>query len=282
MKRISIVLFILVSIFFNCNVSFAQDMVHKPILIEGSEKIPVMHEQRDERYVKFLSASVKISVNGSAGSGTICYYDQESGFAYVISCGHLWNGDKSYDPKNMGEAKITIWYQNDVKLNEPKSYDAQVLFWSNQRGFDSSLVRFKPDWKPDYFPISSNFEVSKGMDLHSMGCDGGHEVARYGVRVKEYIRPDILTELNSPRPGRSGGGLLSDDELVGICWGTSDTVSGEGTGYFTPLDSIRVVFAKNKHEWLLNVKKRGYPVYDWDNPSRKYDMHFVPVPSIAF
>jgi len=282
MKRISIVMFILVSILFNCNASFPQEAVQKPILIEGSNKILVLHEQRNEKYVDLLSASVKISVDGSAGSGTICYYDQDSGFAYVISCGHLWSGDKNYDPKSHGKAKITTWYHNELKLQSPKSYDAQVLFWSNQRGFDSSLMRFKPDWIPDYFPISSKFEVSKGMNLNSLGCDGGHEVARYGVRVIEYKEPDILTELNSPRPGRSGGGLLSEDELVGICWGTSDTVSGEGTGYFTPLSSIRTVFTRNKHEWLLNVKKRGYPIYDWSDPSRKYDMHFVPVPSIAF
>jgi hypothetical protein len=237
-------------------------------------------EQRDERYADLLSASVKISVHGSSGSGTICYYDEELNWAYVISCGHLWEGDRAYNKNGNGSANVIIWYKNGVKLQEIKSYEAEVLFWSNKRGYDSSLIRFKPDWKPKYFPIAREFKGSKGMILNSLGCDGGKEVARYEVKFLEYNNLDIITEKNSPRPGRSGGGLINDDsELVGICWGTSD-ITGSGIGFFTPISSIVTVFTANKHEWLLNIEKNSelIPIYDWTNPGRTYEKHFIPSP----
>lgn len=281
MKRISLVLFILLSLVLFRN-GLAEPLY--PILRDSNAtqvNLLVPKEQRDDKYIKFLAASVKISVNGAAGSGTICHYSEDSGWAYVVSCGHLWDGDKKYDPKNTEKARVVVWYKNDQKLPQPESYDCEVLFWSNERGFDSSLVRFRPEWKPNYFPIARHFHPEKGQILNSLGCDGGKEVARYEVKFVEYRKPDLITELNSPRPGRSGGGLITNEgEIVGICWGTSDT-SGDGIGYFTPISSIKNVFTKNKHEWILNYRKdiEVIPIYDWDCPGKKYERHYVPIPN---
>ena len=268
-----------------CNWAFSNPPVH-PILKESATQVNLIPiEQRDDKYIKFLAPSVKIAVNGAAGSGTICYYDPDSDWAYVISCGHLWEGDKKYTPSKPEKAKIIVWYHNEKRLNEPKSYEAEALFWSNKRGFDASLIRFKPDWTPNYFPIATHFHETSGTILNSMGCDGGKEVARYEVKFVEKRPPDLITELNSPRPGRSGGGLLTDEgKLVGVCWGTSDISSGDGIGYFTPISSIKKVFVENKHEWLLNIHKEieTIKIYDWDNPSRTYDRHFVPIPNFLF
>jgi hypothetical protein len=259
-----------------CN-AFSQGIT-KPLLVETAKlELLIPNEQRDEKYAKFLSCSVKVSSGGGSGSGTICGYDSE--FAYVISCGHLWDGDKPYSKITAHKAKIFTWYQNSIKLSEPKSYDAEILFWSNQRGYDVSLLRFKPDWIPDYFPIASEFKPKENMSLNSMGCDGGKEVARYEVKIQEFNGTDLVTIMNSPRPGRSGGGLLTEDgELVGVCWGTSDTVSGDGIGFFTKIQSIKEVFVKNEHEWLLGLKKHSIPIIDWDFPERTYARDFVPFP----
>jgi hypothetical protein len=241
----------------------------------------VLDEQRDEKYIDLLRVSVKVSVSGGSGSGTICHYDPSTGWAHVISCGHLWSGNRDYNPSSKVPAKVIAWYKDGPRLESPRTYDAEALFWSNSRGHDVSLLRFKPDWHARYAPVASSFSHDKGTVLNSMGCDGGREVARYEVRIDAYIHPDIRTSLNSPRPGRSGGGLLTDDgTLVGICWGTSEISSGDGTGFFTPLGSIRTVFERNGHGWLLNFAwdARRIPVLDHDSPGRKYDMHFVPVP----
>lgn len=280
-KRIFLTLVIFLGLFC-CDQSYS-DQPSYPILKESTTLVNLnLLEQRDEKYVKFLSASVRISVKGSSGSGTICYFDEDSNWAYIVSCGHLWDGDKKYTPESNEKARITVWYHNNKKLEEPKNYEADVLFWSNARGYDSSLIRFKPDWTPNYFPIANSFKEIKGEKLNSLGCDGGKEVARYEVVFFENNPPDIITKLNSPRPGRSGGGLLTDEgNLVGICWGTSDTVSGNGIGYFTPISSIRKVFKENKHEWLIGIGQEldKIQIYDWNSPKTKYDKGFIPRPN---
>jgi hypothetical protein len=241
----------------------------------------VLNEQRDKRFQELLRVSVKISVSGAAGSGTICHYEESSGWAYVISCGHLWSGDKGYDPGSPGNAKITTWYHDGPRLDAPSSHDAEVLFWSNRRGYDVSLLRFRPEWNCSHAPILMGFSAKSGMHLNSMGCDGGKEVARYEVVVNAPDGTDLVTKINSPRPGRSGGGLLTDDGfLVGVCWGTSDVSSGDGVGFFTPLKAIKDVFGSNGHAWLLSsgLDATLIPVLDQEEPEAKYGRNFVPMP----
>lgn len=255
----------------------------KPIFYEGGTVSSAsLQEQRDSRYFPLLSMSVKINVSGASGSGTICDFDRSSGVAHVISCGHLWSGNKKYDIKERirPKAKIVVWYKNSEKLSEPESFDAEVLFWSNDRGYDVSLIRFKPDWEPRFAPIDRNFVPRQGMVLNSMGCDGGKEVARYGVVFSEYRSPDIITVRNSPRPGRSGGGLINDEgRLVGVCWGTSDVSSGDGIGYFTPTSSIEKVFEENGYGWLLKVARpKPIPIVDREDKNAVYAPDYVPVP----
>lgn len=255
----------------------------KPISVSNAQS-PI--EQRDEKFKTFLISSVKVSVNGGSGSGTICYYDSKENWAYVISCGHLWDGNKSYKEllKNKQKAKIITWYPGSYKSEEPKTYEAEVLFYSNTRGKDCSCLRFKPDWSPNCFPIAAvDYKLSKGEKLNSLGCDGGREVARYEVEFLERRGEDLITTKNSPRPGRSGGGLLTDSGwYVGICWGTSDVVTGGGIGYFTPLDSVHKVFIENEHEWILLLSEfsgRNIPILDLRNPNKKFDLDFIPMPA---
>ena len=130
-------------------------------------------EQRGEEYRKYLSPSLKISVAGSAGSGTIVFYDKETNTAYVASCGHLWSpgGLNAEQAKNKKlKCKVVTWYHNDVKLKETKSYEAEVLFYSFVEGCDTSLISFKPDWEPKYFPIAPKEYLYKaGTFAHSVG-----------------------------------------------------------------------------------------------------------------
>lgn len=265
-----------------CSIGHSESPIH-PILKESATLVNLAPiEQRDGNYIKFLAASVKLSVNGASGSGTICYYDSLTNWAYVLSCGHLWSGNKSYvQSENKEKIKIITWYHNDKKLEKPKIYEGEILFWSNERGYDVSLVRFQPDWIPSYFPIAKNFKGSNGDFLNSMGCDGGREVARYEVEFLELRKIDLITERNSPRPGRSGGGLVTNEgKLVGICWGTSD-VSGDGIGYFTPISSIQKVLLDNEHDWLLHISQDAQKIiiYDWQNHKNKYNEDFIVMPN---
>lgn len=243
-------------------------------------------EQRGAEYRKYLAASVKISVSGSSGSGTIIYYDASKNIAYVASCGHLWSrGVMSAEDgrrRNM-RCRIIAYYHNNEKLNSPKSYDANVIFYSYIDGQDTSLITFHPDWKPDYFPIApENYQYKYGHIAHSCGCDHGSEVAHYAVRLNTLTQ-DLVTDQNSPRPGRSGGGLMDDEGYyIGTCWGTQ-YVDGSGQGFFTPLTAIHRFWRQQTgYEFLLNQKvggnARNIPVIDQTEEQGKYDPDYILLP----
>lgn len=240
-------------------------------------------EQREAKYRKWLAVSLKIQVSNASGSGTIVYYDPRDGYAYVQSCGHLWDGNMTAEEgkrKNI-TCKVITWYHNQTKLSSTREYPAEVIYYSNTRGADCSLLRFKPDWVPEYVPIAPpEFDFRAGMRLHSCGCDGGREVAHYDVRVIGMRDADLCTTENSPRPGRSGGGLMTDDLYVGICWGTSKR-DGTGNGYFTPLKVFREYNQKSGYGWLNDVGvswAQQLPIVDRNNPQGQYPKNYIPLP----
>lgn len=243
----------------------------------------VPQEKRDLKYIKWLSASLKIQVSNASGSGTIIYFDPNDGYAYVQSCGHLWNGSMKAEEgkKRKLKCKVVTWYQNDKKLPSPQEYPAEVLYYNNPAPNDVSLLRFKPDWSPEYFPIApADFKFNENARFHSCGCDGAREVAHYDVRYLGMRGGDIVTTENSPRPGRSGGGLMSDDFYVGICWGTSDT-SGNGNGFFTPLLTLRKHNESNGFGWLNEVGfswARELPIIDRNGKQIEYPKNYIPIP----
>lgn len=259
-----------------------------PLAMYGSNMSPI--EQRDESVRKWLAPSVKIgNRRGASGSGTIVYYDSKDNTAYVQSCGHLWSGTMTGEEGKRKTVKcdIIIWYQNDKKLPQTKTYEGTVLYYCNDRGRDSSLVKFNPDFTPDYFPIApENYPVNSGQNLHSVGCDSGREVAHYdvtvvGMQAARGQYQDLITKNNSPRPGRSGGGLMNDDGYyVGICWGTSDK-TGNGIGLFTPLATVRNQNKLNGYDWLNEVGHnpvRRIPIRDRNNPQGQYPPDYIPTP----
>ena len=273
------------SVSIDATTSAPMPLVSDPLAVSNNI-VPI--EQRGVEYRKWLSKGVKISVSGSSGSGTIIYYDKISGWAYVQSCGHLWSGNMSAE-EGLGKnktAKITTWYHNKKKLNDAKTYEAEVLFYSNHRNPDISLLRFKPDWNAEFFPIAPNdYVIAEGTRAHSIGCDNGREVAHYDVKIvgeRSGSWKDLVTTNNSPRPGRSGGGLISDDGYyIGICWGTSD-YDGSGNGYFTPLSEIHKIMYREGYGWLLRVSvslAREIPIVDRNNHQGTYPREYIAVPS---
>lgn len=240
-------------------------------------------EQRGAEFRRWLAVSLKIKVSSGSGSGTIVYFDPASKYAYVQSCGHLWSGNMSAEEGSRRNLKCSVvtWYHNSAKLDREREYDADVIYYSNTRGHDCSLVRFKPDWVPGYFPIGpADIKLPEDSALHSLGCDGGREVAHYTVKVVGPRFGDLITNENSPRPGRSGGGLMTDEYFVGVCWGTSVT-SGEGIGYFTPLKTVRDLNERNGYGWLNNVGVRWanqIPIVDRNGPQGKYPKDYIPFP----
>lgn len=244
-----------------------------------SAEVALPEPHREEAVRKWLIPSVRIRVPGAAGSGTICHYDRSKNIAYVISCAHLFRqGDSS--------AVIEVFYKNEEKLPSPQRYNAKVLsFKVGYWGDDISFMSFQPDWIPQtWFPIApENHVVLKDERYYSCGCDGASEVACYYVKPQGIDGSFLATRENSPRPGRSGGGLMDKDGwYVGICVRTSH-VDGSGTGFFVHLKTIHDYCRKNNLEFLLNIPLpnnllRKMPIVDRTGPQGTYPIDYVPVP----
>lgn len=271
-----------------------------PAYIDPLDRMPILEkipagislaeapvEQRGIEFRKFLAASVKIGVNGASGSGTIVYYDSEKNLAYVASCGHMWNkGTMSVEEgrRKKVKCKVIAYYHNETKLSSPQTYDADVIFYSFIDGQDTSLVTFTPDWKPEYYPIAPvDYKYQFGTIAHSLGCDGGNEVAHYEVELLA-LQGDLVTRRNGPRPGRSGGGLMDDNGYyIGTCWGTQYR-DGSGQGYFTPLSAIHRYWSQQAgYDFLLKQKPGGglarkIPIIDRSGSQGKYDAEYILLP----
>jgi hypothetical protein len=317
MRRFSIFafMFVVVGVFIGAGILPEQKTVQqiiqlsdtKIVGIDPLDNMPIVHggygdllfnyaapvEQRESEFRRWLSASVKISVSGASGSGTICYYDQSKNLAYIASCGHLWNSGTMSAEEGLRRnitCKIIVWYQNEEKLSSIKEYPAKLIFYSYRSGCDTSLLTFQPDWAPSYFPIASlDYKIPVGSHQHSCGCDGGREVAHYDVVIVGPEGNDLVTKYNSPRPGRSGGGLMSDDGYyIGTCWGTS-SMDGSGVGYFTPINAIHQYWNQQKgYEFLLNqppycgAAARQLPIINRNGPLVDFPRDYIPLPGSRY
>lgn len=264
------------------------------VLAQQIKPIPVMNieyyeteskpgwEERGPEWIKWLSPSVRIG----GGSGTICYYDSTENWAYVISCGHLFPGGRGtaeYYKKNPSYRTIDVFYHNDKKLPEFKSYKAEVLCYVRDNDWwDVSLMRFKPDWNdPWYLPIAPlDIKLEPGKYYHSLGCDGRSEVAHYLVKYVKDVKinnelTESVTQDNNPRGGRSGGGVFTDDgELIMIC-----SRGGGGYGYWTSVNQIHKFLKEEGFGWLLEAElARSIPIKNKDGSKNDYPKDFIPIP----
>jgi hypothetical protein len=240
-------------------------------------------EIRDQSVYRWLSCECRIE-NPSAhcyGSGTLCYYDRSKNIGYIITCAHLFNGGEK-------TVQIDFWHKNGQKLPDKQRFTADVIGYDSRE--DVAFLKFTPDWVPnEWFPIAPiNTNVEKGQHLWSAGCDGAREVAAYNVKAVGMegsgSETFLITRENSPRHGRSGGGLMNDDGwYVGICVRSSDAVHGTGTGLFVPLSRIYPVAKKFNVEFLLTCGKacnqiQVIPIVDRVEPQGQYPKDYIPVP----
>jgi hypothetical protein len=92
-----------------------------------------------------------------------------------------------------------------------------------------------------------------------------------------------VTQGNSPRPGRSGGGLIDNKGyILGTCFATSDP-NGTGVGMFTPATAVQAVFTKEGYAFLLNQPLPGLArrisILDHNNPNKQYNENYIILPN---
>jgi hypothetical protein len=233
-------------------------------------------EERGIEFKRWLSPSVRIG----GGSGTMVYYDEINNDMYILSAGHLFIPGRI---KRDNAVPVIVFYHNETKLPRPELYNGVFLCSAFQGIYDVALIKFKPFWKnPWYLPVAPiDYELQEGAWYHSVGGDGKSEVAHYLVQYhsdREYQGvKEIITRFNTPRPGRSGGGLFTDDGfLVGIC---SRSNQEHNTGAWTSLDQIHRFLNESGYGVILEgaMLARRIPVVNRSG-SHNYGKTVIPLP----
>ena len=235
-------------------------------------------EERGPEFKYWLSSSVRVgcSIRQGAGSGTMVYYDEDRGEMYVISAGHLFMPGKV----DRNSVVVDIFYHNSEKLPTPERYRAVLLCSIYQDLlYDVALLKFKPAWKnPKFISIAPlNYKLQEKTWYHSVGCDEKSAAAHYlvmylGKQERQGVI-ELITQFNSPRHGRSGGGLFNDEFVIGVC----SRIIGNDVAAWTSLEQIHRFLNDNKYNFILEdtMLVRRIPII---NKSGKSTKTVIPLP----
>ncbi len=176
---------------------------------------------------------------GANGSGVIIDYDQESGYAMIVTNHHVVYGSKRFN----------------VVLHDGKSYSGEILHLDDIG--DLAIVRIKTPSPVTAATIADSSKLLVGQPVAAAGNPLGLGLSvSYGYisypdrdigdEGGSFIQTDI-----SVNPGNSGGGLYDyAGNLVGIVTAKASGTNVDGIGYAIP--SNRMVDSVN------DLLKYGY------------------------
>ena len=194
-----------------------------------------------------LAATVKIQVEDPAGisyaTGTVIHsHENES---LVMTCGHVFRDSN-------GTGKIRAQYGFDQPTQSMG--DGKLVFYDADAR-DIALIVINTTGAP-LTPVevaSRKFNVTKGDDVFSIGCDHGEPPTIRRTRIKNRASYDGAIKYDifgRPVDGRSGGGLFtSDGRIIGVC---NAAVVDVDEGIYTALDTIHWQLAKVKLDHLFD------------------------------
>lgn len=210
----------------------------------------------------YMEPTCQVVYKGMWGSGTVIRSDAIGGDVWVLSCGHIFTGVSGrMSAKECARVEprcdLTFFYRGGVRLAKPERRPGTLVFYHCDGMDDVSLIRSSA-FGGGFRSVGlapPGYRLARGTRLHSPGCDGGGEVADYRSVYWRGLRDaggqaGYVTVENSPRPGRSGGGLMTREPyLVGVCCRTSE-IGGRGLGYFMTLDQVRSALRSEGFGWL--------------------------------
>lgn len=199
-----------------------------------------------------IEASVRVNP-GRPSSGTVVRVEKHKHkyVSYILSTGHFQNA--------VGEAAfVEFFYHEGQKLDTPIRVKGKVVYKidKHEKGEDFSVIKVKTDFRPAFVLIAKN-PPKLPFFANSIGCDLGVKPKSHLVMAHKSDDMGVMTKFNNPLPGRSGGGLIVNGELVAVCWGGRFTCESTGwainsdRGFFTSHEVITKHLSKSKFAFLL-------------------------------
>ena len=191
-----------------------------------------------------LASTVRIHVLGSTqGSGTGTLIDCRSGYALILTCGHLF---REY-VKEGGTISVEIFTPNGTRTLEGK-------YIHHNEEADLGILSVAVDFPIQTVRVAQNdFPLRKGLPISTCGCSRGADpTIQTGniTNLNRYLGPENIEVSAVPVAGRSGGGMFSENgELLGVCI-AADVEDQEGM--FTSLTEIHAYFRHLKMERFVH------------------------------
>jgi hypothetical protein len=191
-----------------------------------------------------FQASVRLNYP-YASSGTVFKVTpNDKGYtSYILSTGHM---KKREDPQ------IEFFFMDGEKLEKPFIVKGNIIFLveNSFKGCDFSVIEVTTKNKPAFIPLAKKDAKEKDKCL-SIGCDLATVPKCYSCTVLNLGKHDYILENDSPKAGRSGGGLFLNHEIVGVCWGCATWGNKEVNGLFTRASVVRNLLTAAGYEHLL-------------------------------
>ena len=205
---------------------------------------------------------ITLKYNDSPGSGTvISSTDEES---IILTCAHIFHV-KGTQPRP-DQFKLPVQVELfDGKLGGPGGQTVRPLgrpmggeVIDYDFGRDVALVRIRPGRVLPASPIvPEGWSPREGMKMSTVGCTNGEDATAWSTTITDPSfsglseKPDYeaIQCLYSPRRGRSGCGLFTEDGyLAGVCNYAFDSRISRGL-YASP-NSIRAILDRNNLSFL--------------------------------
>jgi RNA polymerase sigma factor (sigma-70 family) len=213
---------------------------------------------------------IRVHERGSLGFGSGTVIDSNAGGSIILTCAHIFSVKgkqpsarqfnlpvmvELFDGELGGPGDQTVRPVGEPIPGEVIDYDFDL---------DVALVRIRPGREVKASPVvPSHWTPQQGMPMITTGCSHGEDATAWNTVIyapstryrvpgkKDY---DAIECQHSPKQGRNGGGLFTEDGyLAGVCNFSFDLEVGRGL-YAAP-GSIYRLLDRNGLGHLHNVRR---------------------------
>lgn len=177
-------------------------------------------QEYGDRLDRIYDATVRVSVSGGTGTGTI--FKEDAQFYYILTNAHVATANR-----------VGLEF---TKNHYPSPrYQGEVTYRVLRSGVDVAVVRVAKSALPagidlPVIPLAKSNEVVKELFLVTSGCQAGERPSIQNT-ITTRDTNNLIYYLPTSRPGRSGSALVSRDgkTIQGlVAWMTDRGPSSEG------------------------------------------------------
>jgi hypothetical protein len=188
--------------------------------VAAQEDAPVVVQEYGDRLDRVYDATVRVSVSGGTGTGTI--YKEDEQYYYILTNAHVATSNR-----------VGLEF---TKNHYPSPrYQGEVVFRVLRSGVDVAVARVAKNSLPagidlPVIPLATAEEVSKELLLVTSGCQAGERPSVQNT-ITTRDTANLIYYLPTSRPGRSGSSLVSRDgkTIQGlVAWMTDRGPNSEG------------------------------------------------------